>query len=129
MLESTQRQPAALYNTQALIDFRNQIRDTSKSIDCPPSTVPPPNNTDEGPVPSLFHRPTLVHCSAGVGRTGTYIGLDIAMNKMEKELIYPNIKKIVTDMRKYRMILVQTEVQYVFLNKCIMEIVKNMISE
>ncbi|XP_021954824.2 tyrosine-protein phosphatase 10D isoform X2 [Folsomia candida] len=61
--------------------------------------------------------PIIIHCSAGVGRTGTFIGVDIAMNqiKMNKAI---NIPSIVSKMRKERVWMVQTEQQYICIYKC-----------
>ena len=51
--------------------------------------------------------PLLVHCSAGVGRTGTFITLDTMLQRMEKESDL-NIYEFVTEMRKKRSMMVQT---------------------
>ena len=48
-------------------------------------------------------------CSAGVGRTGTLIAIDIALAQASKER-QVDIPKIIVDMRKQRMKMVQTVV-------------------
>ena len=53
--------------------------------------------------------PLLVHCSAGVGRTGTFIVLDTMVQRMKAEGTL-NIYELITDMRKRRVLMVQTEV-------------------
>ena len=53
--------------------------------------------------------PILVHCSAGVGRTGTFIAVDMAMEQAEKERKV-DIAGIVTRLRQQRMKMVQTDV-------------------
>ena len=55
--------------------------------------------------------PLLVHCSAGVGRTGTFITLDIALEQANKEDIV-DIAGIITRLRQQRTKMVQTEVSY-----------------
>ncbi|KAB0384906.1 hypothetical protein FD755_006823, partial [Muntiacus reevesi] len=63
--------------------------------------------------------PPIVHCSAGVGRTGTLIALDVLLRQLECEgLVGPfgYVKK----MRESRPLMVQTEAQYVFLHQCIL---------
>ncbi|XP_051795405.1 receptor-type tyrosine-protein phosphatase H isoform X5 [Acanthochromis polyacanthus] len=64
--------------------------------------------------------PTVVHCSAGVGRTGTIIALDVLLQQLEKERGV-GIKEFVHKMRLNRPHMVQTESQYVFLHQCIMD--------
>ena len=53
--------------------------------------------------------PILVHCSAGVGRTGTFITLDMAMEQAEREGLV-DVAGIVNQLRTQRMKMVQTEV-------------------
>ncbi|XP_061166271.1 receptor-type tyrosine-protein phosphatase epsilon-like [Saccostrea echinata] len=55
--------------------------------------------------------PTLVHCSAGIGRTGTYIAID-ALYKVGKTERKVNIAEYVKRMRENRMNMVQTYEQY-----------------
>ncbi|XP_061434374.1 receptor-type tyrosine-protein phosphatase beta-like [Lethenteron reissneri] len=67
---------------------------------------------------------TLVHCSAGVGRTGTLIGLDVALQQVQKE-DKVDVFHITARMREQRMLMVQTEEQYIFLHQCIKEKLKS----
>ena len=53
--------------------------------------------------------PMLVHCSAGVGRTGTFIVLDSMLERMEKERTV-NVYEFLTNMRRKRIQMVQTQV-------------------
>ncbi|XP_052619297.1 receptor-type tyrosine-protein phosphatase H [Peromyscus californicus insignis] len=63
--------------------------------------------------------PPIVHCSAGVGRTGTLIALDVLLRQLECEgLVGPF--SFVKKMRESRPLMVQTEAQYVFLHQCIL---------
>ncbi|NXO44805.1 PTPRJ phosphatase, partial [Locustella ochotensis] len=68
--------------------------------------------------------PTLVHCSAGVGRTGTFIAIDRLIQQMEMENAV-DVYGVVYDLRMHRPLMVQTEDQYVFLNQCVMDIIKS----
>ncbi|XP_062607518.1 receptor-type tyrosine-protein phosphatase T-like isoform X4 [Saccostrea cucullata] len=61
--------------------------------------------------PNQKKSPTVVHCSAGIGRTGTYIALD-ALYKTGKVTGKVNIAEYVKTMRANRMNMVQTYEQY-----------------
>eukprot|EP00105_Crassostrea_gigas_P032687 XP_011455797.2 PREDICTED: receptor-type tyrosine-protein phosphatase alpha-like [Crassostrea gigas] len=61
----------------------------------------------------------LVHCSAGVGRTGTFIGLD-SLLKQGRETGKINVFEFVKQMREDRMTMVQTPEQYIFLHKALL---------
>ncbi|XP_059173262.1 receptor-type tyrosine-protein phosphatase mu-like [Physella acuta] len=61
-------------------------------------------------------RPVVVHCSAGVGRTGTFIALRNVMREAE-ETGRVNFLQTVARLRQDRMNMVQTAEQYEFLHK------------
>ncbi|XP_066915195.1 receptor-type tyrosine-protein phosphatase S-like isoform X3 [Clytia hemisphaerica] len=64
--------------------------------------------------------PAIIHCSAGVGRTGTYITIDsqIRSMKSKSELqIYKNVSLL----RQQRCLMVQTEDQYVFIHMALLD--------
>uniref|UniRef100_A0A8C1BCL2 Protein-tyrosine-phosphatase n=1 Tax=Cyprinus carpio carpio TaxID=630221 RepID=A0A8C1BCL2_CYPCA len=63
--------------------------------------------------------PIVVHCSAGVGRTGTFIALDRLMQHIQ-EHEYVDVLGLVSDMRSHRLSMVQTEEQYVFIHQCVL---------
>ncbi|XP_028915875.1 receptor-type tyrosine-protein phosphatase eta [Ornithorhynchus anatinus] len=90
--------------TDLLINFRYLVHDFKKQ------------NPPECPV--------LVHCSAGVGRTGTFIAIDRLIYQMENENNV-DVYGIVYDLRMHRPLMVQTEDQYVFLNQCVWDIIKS----
>ncbi|KFV81036.1 Receptor-type tyrosine-protein phosphatase eta, partial [Struthio camelus australis] len=90
--------------TDLLINFRHLVQEYNS----------------QNPVDS----PTLVHCSAGVGRTGTFIAIDRLIQQIEMENTV-DVYGVVYDLRMHRPLMVQTEDQYVFLNQCVMDIIRS----
>ncbi|KAJ7329211.1 hypothetical protein JRQ81_015385 [Phrynocephalus forsythii] len=62
--------------------------------------------------------PMIIHCSAGVGRTGTFIALDRLLQHI-RDHEFVDILGLVSDMRSYRMSMVQTEEQFIFIHQCV----------
>ncbi|XP_020390814.1 tyrosine-protein phosphatase non-receptor type 1 [Rhincodon typus] len=67
--------------------------------------------------------PIMVHCSAGIGRSGTFSLVDTCLLLMDKrkDPLSVNIKEVLLEMRKYRMGLIQTADQMRFSYMAIIE--------
>ncbi|BHF84555.1 hypothetical protein SprV_0902770600 [Sparganum proliferum] len=62
--------------------------------------------------------PLIVHCSAGIGRTGTFTSIDIALEQAREERVV-DIRGIVSRMRCQRACTVQTSKQYAFIHQAV----------
>ncbi|KAF7495092.1 Tyrosine-protein phosphatase 10D [Sarcoptes scabiei] len=67
------------------------------------------------------NKPIIVHCSAGVGRSGTFIALDRILQHIKKYDTV-DIFGIVHEMRKERVWMVQNEQQYICIHECLMSV-------
>ncbi|XP_043083383.1 receptor-type tyrosine-protein phosphatase eta-like isoform X37 [Puntigrus tetrazona] len=90
--------------TEVLIDFRHLVREHMDQYS--------------------RHSPAVVHCSAGVGRTGTFIAIDHLIFQIERDSMV-DIYGIVNDMRMHRPLMVQTEEQYVYLHQSAYDIIRS----
>ncbi|KAL7370550.1 hypothetical protein ABVT39_003709 [Epinephelus coioides] len=90
-------------STQSLIQFVRTVRDY---VDRSPSTGA-----------------TIVHCSAGVGRTGTFIALDRVLQQLDSKGNI-DLYGCVFDLRLHRQHMVQTECQYAFLHQCVRDVLR-----
>jgi len=80
--------------------------------------------------------PILVHCSAGIGRTGTFCTIHSTLERIKKELqenpkgdITINIPEVVLAIRKQRQNMVQTVEQYEFCYLAINDGVKELLKK
>ena len=68
--------------------------------------------------PQKQNATVLVHCSAGVGRSGTFIAIQAYIENL-REGKPRTVKEIVSHLRKYRMCMVQTKDQYKFIYRVV----------
>ncbi|XP_078317103.1 receptor-type tyrosine-protein phosphatase kappa-like isoform X4 [Crassostrea virginica] len=69
---------------------------------------------------ALSNGPPIVHCSAGVGRTGTYIAVDVNLEQAKHEGLI-DVHNFVQLMRTQRVNMVQTLEQYIFVYDVLLE--------
>ncbi|XP_028402504.1 receptor-type tyrosine-protein phosphatase F-like [Dendronephthya gigantea] len=68
--------------------------------------------------------PIVVHCSAGVGRTGTFIAIDHSLeNFFHQDQRSVDVFHIVQEMRKCRVNMIQTLEQYILVHEAILEFI------
>ncbi|GMT27979.1 hypothetical protein PFISCL1PPCAC_19276, partial [Pristionchus fissidentatus] len=60
--------------------------------------------------------PTVIHCSAGIGRTGTIVGLDMILTRLKMGDVKTG-KEIVIDLRSRRHGSVQMDIQYLYIHR------------
>jgi protein tyrosine phosphatase len=85
--------------TQELLGFRNAIHSSITRPDAP----------------------QVIHCSAGVGRTGTYIAIDRLMRSALDMGGPIDVDEVVQNMRRARNFMVQTEIQYMFIFRAVLD--------
>ncbi|EYC16312.1 hypothetical protein Y032_0034g2923 [Ancylostoma ceylanicum] len=65
--------------------------------------------------------PITVHCSAGIGRSATFVAIDYAAQKV-REKADASMIDVVRDLRCQRYQAIQSAIQYVFLHICLLEL-------
>ncbi|XP_026882316.2 tyrosine-protein phosphatase non-receptor type 9 isoform X1 [Electrophorus electricus] len=98
-------------SASAMLDFRARVKQRQELAlqTLYPHWTGPPG----GP-------PIVVHCSAGIGRTGTFCTLDICLSRLE-DIGTVNVKRTVQRMRMQRAFSIQTWDQYYFCYKAVIE--------
>ncbi|KYO34553.1 receptor-type tyrosine-protein phosphatase C isoform C [Alligator mississippiensis] len=69
---------------------------------------------------NFFSGPIVIHCSAGVGRTGTYIGIDAMLEGLDAEGRV-DVYGYVVKLRRQRCLMVQVEAQYILIHQALVE--------
>ncbi|CAJ0606385.1 unnamed protein product [Cylicocyclus nassatus] len=65
--------------------------------------------------------PITVHCSAGIGRSATFVAIDYAWQKIRDNASVQMVE-ILKDLRGQRFQAIQSPIQYIFLHMCLLEL-------
>ncbi|KAH7720155.1 Protein-tyrosine phosphatase containing protein [Aphelenchoides avenae] len=69
--------------------------------------------------------PVVVHCCAGVGRAGTFVAAEMVLHMLlERKSLDMTVIDIVKRLRDRRMHAVQTDTQYLFMYRCVLEVLQ-----
>ncbi|THX27724.1 hypothetical protein D6D12_05341 [Aureobasidium pullulans] len=105
-------------NRNAMLKLITKSAELSKPPNVPTSAEFPPALD---PASEPLASPRIIHCSAGVGRSGTFIALDFLLAHLERgnlDSVPDDVDPIfdtVNAMRRQRMMMVQSEAQFLFL--------------
>lgn len=95
-------------NTQAMLSLRRLVAEHRQ--------LSPPSG------------PLVVHCSAGVGRSGTFVALDRLLERLDARSDDLDVFALVAAMRAERFWAVQADVQYLFIHHCLRDAVEQKLS-
>ncbi|VDM98100.1 unnamed protein product [Thelazia callipaeda] len=71
---------------------------------------------------------SIIHCSAGIGRTGTVVAIDTLLSRLWKNQPL-NVAQVVKEMRNQRASSVQNEAQYMFIYTTVLDYIKVLIKK
>ena len=117
------------FRINAVIENESQPQAHLESEPTPPesSTLTPSNSSNALLAPNQY-KPRIVHCSAGVGRTGTFIALDYLLQELEDGKFDDMVGKMddpifecVKRLREQRMFMVYKPGQFAFIYQVLRE--------
>ncbi|KAK0418324.1 hypothetical protein QR680_013500 [Steinernema hermaphroditum] len=65
-------------------------------------------------------RPIVVHCSGGIGRSGTLIAIEIILEKLIAGDVAIDTERVVQQIRRQRACAISTEAQYLFIHRTVL---------
>ncbi|XP_015922158.1 tyrosine-protein phosphatase non-receptor type 9 [Parasteatoda tepidariorum] len=99
------------HSALAMLDFRDKVR--KKQTEHVSTIMDEWKGHPKGP-------PIVIHCSAGIGRTGTFITLDICICRLEATSLI-DVRTTVEKIRSQRALSIQMPDQYVFCHLALLE--------
>uniref|UniRef100_A0A0M3HW88 Protein-tyrosine phosphatase n=1 Tax=Ascaris lumbricoides TaxID=6252 RepID=A0A0M3HW88_ASCLU len=66
-------------------------------------------------------KPIVVHCSAGIGRTGAYVAVEMALYRLKRKEVVV-MSELLKDLREQRMGAIQNDQQYLFVFRMVIEV-------
>ncbi|VBB33530.1 unnamed protein product [Acanthocheilonema viteae] len=64
--------------------------------------------------------PIILHCSAGIGRTGCLVLIELVLEKLLYKQIFSNMGFMLTELRKQRANLIQNNIQYLYVHRTLL---------
>ena len=115
-------------DTRAYLEFLEEISSlrqhiNSSSLSSSTSMLQMTSKSSKSGSQKGRNPPVLVHCSAGVGRTGVAILCDILLYCVDHNVDI-DIPKILGHLRQQRMLMVQTVAQYKFVHSVVIQYLK-----
>ena len=98
------------HSSVAMLEFREKVREQQKTLT---QTLATWDGHEGGP-------PIVIHCSAGIGRTGTFMTLDISLMRLV-DTNKIDIRRTVEKIRTQRAHSIQMPDQYVFCYLALLE--------
>ncbi|KAK0412945.1 hypothetical protein QR680_006497 [Steinernema hermaphroditum] len=65
-------------------------------------------------------KPIVVHCSAGIGRTGSIVAIEFILERLQQAMVCEDMGEILKDLRNQRPYSIQTDLQYLFVHRIIL---------
>ncbi|KAI6205229.1 hypothetical protein M3Y94_00769000 [Aphelenchoides besseyi] len=103
------------------IDGKETVREVRHYhwVDWPDRGVPPPRLTA---LVLLSHvrgskKPIVVHCSAGIGRTGTIVAIEFILERLQQGIPCEAMDELLKELRNQRPYAIQTDLQYLFVHR------------
>ncbi|XGW09709.1 hypothetical protein V3C99_011742 [Haemonchus contortus] len=62
-------------------------------------------------------KPIIVHCSAGIGRTGTIVAIEYILERMQAGVECANMCDLLKELRHYRAYSIQNDMQYLYVHR------------